>query len=241
MNKEIENSICICTWNNEKTIKRTLNDIIVAGWAYEIIIVDNNSEDKTREILLKHKKELGGIELVLLNKNIGEGAGVNLAMRLTSGKYVFKCDPDVFVPDNWIDKMKSYLISGVGVVVANSSGVKNWKSTVWNNRTELEIVHGSCFLLPRETINKCGYWSADYFYGISEKDYALKVREAGLRVLVASDVNIVHEQHNIELRKPITSKHMQEDSKRFNFKWTKRLSLEEPFKWETCELNRRFY
>ena len=63
MNREnlrIDVSIIVATYNNEDTIKETLDSIIEqeTNYNYEIVITDDSSSDKTLEILEKYNHEL---------------------------------------------------------------------------------------------------------------------------------------------------------------------------------------
>ena len=50
--KELKVSIILPCYNNEKTINKTINSIINQTYKnWELIIVDDNSEDKTDKIL----------------------------------------------------------------------------------------------------------------------------------------------------------------------------------------------
>ena len=46
-------SVILCTYNEEKIIKKTINEIFIHNPSAEIIIVDDNSSDNTQEIIKK--------------------------------------------------------------------------------------------------------------------------------------------------------------------------------------------
>ena len=55
--KKLKVSIILPCYNNEKTINKTINSIINQTYKnWELIIVDDNSKDKTDKILKKYKE-----------------------------------------------------------------------------------------------------------------------------------------------------------------------------------------
>lgn len=67
--------------------------------AYEIIVVDNASPDRSIEDL-PHLFPEQAIQLVLLNSNKGFGAGNNAGLAVANGKYIFLLNPDTLLCSN---------------------------------------------------------------------------------------------------------------------------------------------
>jgi len=90
-------SIVVCTYNREMYIKQTIDSILSQkrDFTIEIIIGDDASNDRTREILLNYQKENPEIFTLVFHDN-NQGAGKNWAslMKLVNGKYVALCDDD---------------------------------------------------------------------------------------------------------------------------------------------------
>ena len=71
-------SICIATYNHEDYIDETINSVLrqVVSCKYEIIIGDDNSTDKTREILRAYQKRYPEIiRLIFSEENLGKYTG----------------------------------------------------------------------------------------------------------------------------------------------------------------------
>ena len=105
-------SVIICAYNHEKWIERcirsVLNQEIISKEDYEIIFVDDCSEDSTQEILKKFKKEKNLISLKN-KKNLGLPASINKAMQDSSGRYVVRIDSDDYVQRTFLYHMKFFL------------------------------------------------------------------------------------------------------------------------------------
>ena len=94
-------SVVIPAYNEEKYIGRCLGSIIGQSVpADEIIVVDNNSTDKTKEIL-----ERFNIKIVK-EKIQGMIAARNRGFNEAKYDIIARCDADVIVPDDWIERIK---------------------------------------------------------------------------------------------------------------------------------------
>ena len=101
-------SISIVTYNNEKVIKKCLQNIFknTNNTDFELIIVDNNSSDNTVSIV---EKDFKNVRLIKNNRNIGFGAAHNIAIKLGKGKYHLVLNPDVIFTENSIEKLLNFM------------------------------------------------------------------------------------------------------------------------------------
>lgn len=99
-------TIILPNYNSEKTIKSTLNSILKQNYKnWELIIVDDNSNYKTKEILNQIKNSK--IKIYFNSKNKGAGYCRNLALRMTKSKYIAFIDSD----DIWEkNKLKNQML-----------------------------------------------------------------------------------------------------------------------------------
>lgn len=58
----------------------------------------------------------------------------------------------------------------------------------------VEFVTGACFLITREARDRVGLLDEDYEFSFEDIDYCLRAREAGLRVVLATNAHGVHEE-----------------------------------------------
>lgn len=98
-------SIAIVTYNNEAVIYSTIKSIIDCipyNLTYILYIIDNNSSDKTKEIIKNMK---GNIEIIELDVNKGFGFGHNVILNRLETKYHLVVNPDIIVENS--DQIKN--------------------------------------------------------------------------------------------------------------------------------------
>lgn len=95
-------SVIIVCYNSEKYIKNCLNSLKGQSWEnIEIIIIDNNSSDKTLKYI---EQTLKGNKYLLLKqeKNLGFATGNNVGIKYSNGKYICFLNPDVILEKDYI-------------------------------------------------------------------------------------------------------------------------------------------
>lgn len=76
---------------------------------YEIIIVDDGSKDKTKQIAEDLLKEYSNIKLISHEKNLGYGGAVVSGIRNSSYEYIFFTDGDLQFDFKEINKLLEYI------------------------------------------------------------------------------------------------------------------------------------
>ena len=102
--KPIVSILCL-TYNQEEYIRDTLNGFInqKTDFDYEVIISDDCSTDKTKDIILEYEKKYPNIiKPFLREENIGAMKNFIETYKLCKARYVALCDGDDF----WTDPKK---------------------------------------------------------------------------------------------------------------------------------------
>ena len=95
-------TICIPSHNRSKLLGRCLRSLIdqsIDFKHYEIIVVDDGSNDSTDLVL---KAFLNDIVLIKNNKRIGLSKSLNKAIKASKGKYFLRVDSDDYVNKDYI-------------------------------------------------------------------------------------------------------------------------------------------
>ena len=111
-------SVLIPVYNEEKTIKKCVERVLVAkilNMNLEVIISDNNSTDSTKEILKSIKDPR--IKLLFKEKNEGKGANIKNALNHATGDIVLFQDADLeYSPENFEDLLRPFFENEAEVV-----------------------------------------------------------------------------------------------------------------------------
>ncbi|NUM41853.1 MAG: glycosyltransferase, partial [Leptospiraceae bacterium] len=98
-------SVCFITYNHEKFIRQSLDSVLnqQTNFQFEVVIGEDCSTDKTKEIALEYKEKFPDIIRVLTSDtNIGPQRNVARTLKACLGKYVAGLEGD----DYWTDPLK---------------------------------------------------------------------------------------------------------------------------------------
>src|ERR1700756_3128548 len=109
-------SVCIVTYNSENVLADCLESLASAVGRvepFELIIVDNGSEDSTTR---RARTLAPWAQIVELGANRGYAAGINAATRIATGEAVLLINPDVRLGRGCVPRLVAGLAEpGVGI------------------------------------------------------------------------------------------------------------------------------
>jgi GT2 family glycosyltransferase len=122
----VDLSICVVNYKAGHVLEDCLKSIYQNTYSiqFEIMVVDNNSQDGTVEAVTNHFPK---IHLIINEKNVGFSRANNQALRASKGKYILWLNPDTVLLPNALDTLVEFMTScpEVGIVgpkVLNSDG-----------------------------------------------------------------------------------------------------------------------
>ena len=117
--------VIIPSYNREKYIRTTIDSTLSQTYGnIEVVVVDDGSTDRSREILESYGKRIRLLEHEE-RANRGQSAAINLAMRSTGGEYVAILDSDDIWTVDKIEKQVDYLERhpDIGIVYGNGYAI----------------------------------------------------------------------------------------------------------------------
>lgn len=110
-------SIIILNYKTKGLVKQCIRNVKVstANLNYEIIVIDNDSNDGIEEMM---RENFPDIKFIQTGKNLGFAAGNNVGLKQAQGKYLMVLNPDVTVLNGSVEKMVKFMEerSEVGIV-----------------------------------------------------------------------------------------------------------------------------
>ena len=212
-------SIIIVTYNNLSLTKACIDSIYSKSQYpnFELIIIDNNSQDGTKKYLAEISAKYNNIRLVLNDDNKGFGPANNQGIKVANGSYIILLNNDTVVTPGWITRLLRYLknkdIGMVGPVtnmcgneaiiyvpydVVTLDGFEDFLGDYYKSHTkpdffEIDMLSMYCVALRRETIEEIGLLDERFKVGTFEDtDYAQRLKVKGYKLICARDVFIHH-------------------------------------------------
>lgn len=214
-------SVIIISFNTRKLTEECLASVIKSlketKLTYEIIVVDNVSEDGTREML---KKKFPSVKTILNSENVGFGKGNNQGIRTAKGEYVLLLNSDTVVLNNAIGKLVSYAkqhpnafigpkllnpdrspqsscgpFFSLPVVFASLFlkgdfiGLTRWSP---NRARKVDWVSGACILAPKKLFMQDLLFDENIFMYMEEIDLLMRARKKGYPTYFYPRSLIVH-------------------------------------------------
>lgn len=105
----IDVSIIICTYNRAESLKDTLNSINqldIDAYQVELLVVDNNSSDNTKDIVLNFSQQSKFPTRYLFESQQGLSYARNRGIKKSQGQIILFTDDDVLPASSWLIKMK---------------------------------------------------------------------------------------------------------------------------------------
>ena len=104
-------SIITPCYNSSKFINECVNSVLLQSYCnWELLLVDDCSNDNSKELLLNIEKKDERIKVTFLDTNIGAAHARNVAIQKAKGKYIAFLDSD----DSWdskkLDKQISFMV-----------------------------------------------------------------------------------------------------------------------------------
>jgi len=211
-------SIVVLTYNQlEECTKSCIESIYKyrANEEFELIVVDNNSQDNTVEYLRSIVSTYPNMTIICNDTNKGYAGGNNDGIRVAKGDYVILLNNDTLVSEGWLKKIVKPFVQDrkVGLVgpISNSVGNEqrvnieglseknyNEKSRSYTEANEGVIFQTQrlgffCVAIKKEVIEKIGTLDEKFGIGMFEDDdYCMRAIQVGYTLAVTEECFIYH-------------------------------------------------
>lgn len=166
-------SIVIPTHNESENLPLLLKNLdqeLGTLCDYEVVVVDDNSSDGTREVLSQLNSTYGNIKVVARPKKMGISSALLDGFMASNGRFIAVMDADLQHPPEVLPRMYKEVVSGADVVIASRykdggriEGWNTWRITV--SRVATLLAHtmskakctkdplSGCFVFKRDAVD----------------------------------------------------------------------------------------
>ena len=137
-------TIIIPAYNEINTIQNLIDKVSNLKINKQIILIDDNSNDGTSEVIKKNSNKLD--KIIFHNKNLGKGAAIKSAQKFIEGKYVVIQDADLEYDPNDLYNLLDEIEKNRYKVVYGSRVLKNPKNKKSQNFSHSLRIVGNIFL-----------------------------------------------------------------------------------------------
>jgi glycosyltransferase involved in cell wall biosynthesis len=208
-NKKV--SIIVPFYNCEQTFRACLNSLNNQSYDnYEIIIVNNNSNDGSLDIAKDFIKKNPKI-ILLTEMKKGRGAARRSGEIISSGEIILMTDSDCILPPDWVKEMTWPIINLETEAVQGSedsidtsfwsmniqkeSERKNKDITLLSSLNILGMIDTKNFAIRRDILEKIGFSSNNYTRG-NDNDLSIKLSKTNFSVLFNKKSIVSHNHPN---------------------------------------------
>lgn len=201
-------SVVIPTHNRAKLLQKTVESLFNQNYPsdrYEIIIVDNASDDQTEELIRSMQHTAPCPLKYILKKNEGPGSARNLGILNAAGEAIAFTDSDCVADRNWLLNGTSKLLEGYGLVQGKTIPNPEQNRMTLHHTMDIRGEDGfyaTCNMLYwKEILDRIGGFSPDYCgldllgtprWGGEDTDLAWRVKKQGWKSVFAVDAVVFH-------------------------------------------------
>jgi GT2 family glycosyltransferase len=238
MSMDVQNScdIVIPVFNKPEITAACLESIVKYTHSpYRIILIDNGSDEKTKNFLTDFKASHDNTLLIRSEDNLGWVRAVNRGIELSKAPYVCIMNNDTVVEtDDWLARLISIAETEPDIGLVNPEFGDEKKSSIPAQPSarpfiEIDFCRGYCIVIKRAVIDRIG--GLDEAYGLGyydDDDYSIRAIRAGFRCVRAGGVTVRHLRDSTfsamfadERRRDLHQK----NKELFYAKWGKRLRV----------------
>jgi len=197
-------SIIILNYNAGTMLLDCVQSILHSNYKnYEIIVVDNSSNDESHK---RCKEKFNQIILIENKENLGYCEGNNVGIRIAKGSFLVILNPDTLMEPDWLQELISaYSICGDGIYqpkilattdhkmllstgqmlnlfgfgYSRSKGEKD--KNQFENIEEVNYASGTCLFISTKTMKNLGMFDSFLFAYHDDLDLAWRARQVGIK------------------------------------------------------------
>lgn len=207
----------IVTYNGESYIEDCLNSLLHQTVSIDILVVDNASEDRTREIVDEYFTK---VNLINVGYNSGFAHANNIGLKYAIDEnydYVLMINEDTIAEKTLVSELIKYANNNTATIpkiysdpfkkiIWYAAGNVDFKTGIASNIQDeyrytdqcinVNFMTGCCMLVHTDIIKKVGFFDEDFFMYYEDTDLSLRMYENGINMIYVPSTYIWHRIQN---------------------------------------------
>lgn len=198
---KIEISVIIPTYNRREQLRKCLISLFAQTFPndkYEVIIVDDGSNDGTLEMIDELKTRVKGNIRYLWQEHKGAARARNFGIKSASGEIIGFTDSDVIPQSDWLEKAIKYFRKDEKIIGIEGKTIVPNPERITPFTHQVENLKGGNFMTcnifyRKEALDIIGGFDERFELAIREdSDLAFSVLKKGWKIHFAPDVVVKH-------------------------------------------------
>lgn len=209
-------SIVIVNWNGMRFLPECLGSIFRETASFEVVLVDNGSEDGSVEYV---KKDFPKVTVIEERENLGFAKGNNIGIAVAKGKYILTLNNDTVLEEGflerlgraaeasdegtgmWAVKILSFdkkTIDSVGGLLIYRDGLAKGRGRLekdtgrYDTPKEVFMPSACAGLYRKSMLDAIGAFDEDFFAYCEDTDLGLRARLAGYTTVNVPEAIVYH-------------------------------------------------
>jgi glycosyltransferase involved in cell wall biosynthesis len=195
-------SVVVCVYNRADRIAQCLNSILYQNFdSFELIVIDDGSSDKTKEILEKFSPQKK-VRIITNKKNFGLMVSRNIGIKQALGKFIVFTDSDCIAEKDWLANLITPFNADANIMIVGGQildpPVKNYYDIVdkgiyyiSDKSRYVKNIFGGNMAFRREFLQDSKF-DETLKYGGDEYDLCLQGMKIGKKIFYQHSAKVVH-------------------------------------------------
>lgn len=202
--------IIVAVWNQLDVTRQCFESLVKnTDCPYRLIIIDNASDNTTKDFLDKFSASSGLDAKIIRNaQNLGFTKAINQGFAISDADFVCVLNNDTLLTKGWLSELVNIAESHdkIGIINPSSNNLgerlMKGETAEWHNKklskdkgryAQLDSCIGFCMLIKRAVIDKIGFFDEVYSPGnFEDTDYCRRAQQADFICVRARGVYVHH-------------------------------------------------
>ena len=190
-----EITIVMVSFFSKNLIEKPINSI---DQNIKIIVIENSNSKECKDFLENKYKN---VRVVMSEKNLGNGAGINLGLKLVKTKYAFYLDVDTEIYQGTIEKLLhvseqleqfTILAPFVEKYEYKKNHFLRFDEEKGNKLKSMRFVPGCALLFNLIELSKIGFYDENFFLFFEENDIYMRCHKNNHKIYLIKSAKIIH-------------------------------------------------